>query len=100
MVGSKKVTGEQARELLQSRPMQNIFANMQKTLRIKPLEAKQVTIRKPYIQPSTTVKSKYVAPNTILFENPEYLAQQARQAAFRDMADSGIRIDARLEHPE
>jgi hypothetical protein len=36
---------------------------------IKPLEAKQVVIRKPYIAPSMTIKSQYVAPETNVVSN-------------------------------
>ena len=64
---------------------------------IKPIQAKQITIRRPYVMPSTTVKSQYVTPSTLVTVNPDYLA---RQAAFSDMQNAGIDIDARLMYPE
>ena len=100
MAGKDRPTAEQAEAMFQTPQMKTIFSRMQDLLGINPVEAKQVTIRKPYVAPSMIVKSKYIAPNTFLFENPEYLVQKAKEAALKDMAESGIKIDARLEHPE
>lgn len=104
MAGKDRPTAEQAEAMFQTPQMKTIFSRMEELLGMKPslypsseLETAATTVRKPYESPLTTVKSKYVAPNTLVTVNPDYLAHQA---ALKDMAESGIQYDARLEHPE
>ena len=93
MIKGSKPTAEEAKTMFQTPQMKTIFSRMQNLLGIEPLEAKQINIRKPYLPPSMTVKSRYVAPNTSITDNPDYLAHQA---ALKDMESVGINVDERL----
>lgn len=84
IAGQQGVIGQPAYSLTMRKLGEGLEGLASKYLGTEPLQVKQIQIRKPYITPNTSV--------TI---NPEYLAHQA---AVKDMNDSGIKVDSRLEN--
>lgn len=63
MAGKDRPTAEQAEAMFQTSQMKTIFSRMQDLLGINPVEAKQVTIRKPYSSPQINIASNYIGPD-------------------------------------
>lgn len=63
MAGKGRPTAEQAEAMFQTPQMKTIFSRMQDLLGINPVEAKQITIRKPYSSPQINIASNYIGPN-------------------------------------
>lgn len=63
MAGKDRPTAEQVEVMFQTPQMKTIFSRMQDLLGINPVEAKQVTIRKPYSSPQINIASNYIGPD-------------------------------------